>query len=166
MRVIGVRRRAQETPPELDWLGTPADLDRLLGESDFVLIACDLNEATRGLIDAARLARMKPTGVLINIARGAIVDERALYDALREKRIGGAVIDVWYDYVRAGAPEPWPSSFPFQDLDNVILSAHESGWTEAQTLRRWRFVAANLRRMAEGAPLQNVVFVGTRAAGE
>lgn len=164
MRAIGVRRRAQEVPPELDWLGTTEDLDRLLAESDFVLIACDLNEATRGLIDEARLARMKPTGVLINIARGAIVDEAALFHALQEKRIGGAVIDVWYNYKRPGEPDPWPSDFPFQDLDNVILSAHESGWTEAQILRRWRFVAENLRRMAEGAPLENIVFVGALVA--
>ena len=165
MCAIGVRRRAQETPPELDWLGTTEDLDRLLGESDFVLIACDLNDATRGMIDEGRLACMKPTGVLINIARGAIVDESALFEALKEKRIGGAVIDVWYNYKRPDEPEPWPANFPFQDLDNVILSAHESGWTEAQIQRRWRFVAENLRRMADGKPLENIVFVGTLPTG-
>ncbi len=89
MRVVGVRRRQQPTPALLDWLGTTDRLDELLAESDFVVIACDLNDATRGMIDEGRFTKMKPTGVLINVSRGAVVNEGALFQALEQKRIGG-----------------------------------------------------------------------------
>lgn len=159
MRCIGIRRSAQPCPPELDWLGQSDRLDELLAESDFVLIACDMNDETIGLINADRLSAMKSTGVLINVARGKIVDEDALYDALASKRIGGAIIDTWYNY---GA-DAWPSNHPFQDLDNVLLSAHRSAVTEEMHERRWRFVAENCARVGRGDAPQNVVFVGTGA---
>jgi phosphoglycerate dehydrogenase-like enzyme len=162
MRVIGVRRREQETPALLDWLGTGDRLGELLAESDFVVIACDLNETTRGMIDESQLEKMKPTGVIINVSRGAVIDEADLFHALQQKRIGGAVIDVWYNYRKSDEPEPWPANFPFQDLDNTILSAHECGWTEEQVARRWSFVAENLQRAIKGAALENIVFEGTQ----
>lgn len=161
MRCIGIRRSAQPCPPELDWLGRIDRLDELLGESDFVLIACDMNEETRGMMDAGRLAAMKPSGVLINVARGGIVDEGALWDALSNRRIGGAVLDVWWNYNQAGQPEVWPSNRPFQELDNVILSAHQSAVTEEMHERRWRFVAGNCARIGRGEPPLNLVFTGT-----
>ena len=164
MHTIGVRRSAAPCPPELDRLGRTEDLDALLAESDFVLVACDLNDETRGLIDAARLARMKPTGVLINVARGRVVEEDALYDALAERRIGGAVIDVWYNYPSPGEPEPWPANRPFHDLPNTILTPHRSAVTREMHERRWRFVAAQLARLDAGEAPQNVVFVGTGGA--
>jgi phosphoglycerate dehydrogenase-like enzyme len=94
--VVGVRRSQPPCPPELAWFGTPERLDELMAVSDFVVIACDLNAETRGLIDARRLGLMKPTAVIINVARGKVIDEAALYAALKARRIGGAVIDVWY----------------------------------------------------------------------
>lgn len=160
MRCLGTRRQADITPPELDWLGTTDDLPRLLAESDFLLIACDLNKATRGLIDAAALASMKPDSVVINVARGGIINETALFEALRERRIGGAVIDVWYNYPKPDEVEPWPANLPFHELDNVILSAHECAWTHELIERRWDFVATNLERVAAGEPPHNIVFHG------
>lgn len=162
MRTIGIRRSVMPTPAELDWLGTNRDLDQLLTESDFVVITCDLNAETRGMIGERQLRLMKPDAVLINIARGAIIEENALYEALRVKRIGGAVIDVWYNYLQQGEAEPWPCNLPFQDLDNIIVSAHESGWTREQVRRRWEFVAANLHRVTVGETPKNIVFVGTQ----
>jgi phosphoglycerate dehydrogenase-like enzyme len=161
MRCIGVRRSAAPCPPELDWLGRTDRLDALMAESDFVLIACDLNDETLGLIDAGRLAAMKPTGVLINVARGRIVDEDALWDALSNRRIGGAILDVWYNYNEPGKPEVWPANRPFETLDNVLLSAHQSAVTEEMHARRWRFVAENCARVGRGEPPENVVFTGT-----
>jgi phosphoglycerate dehydrogenase-like enzyme len=161
IKVVAIRRTQPPCPPELEWLGTMDRLDELLAVSDFVLVACDLNAETRGLIDAARLARMKPGAVIINVARGRIIDEAALFAALDERRIGGAVIDVWYNYNQPGKPEVWPSDFPFQELDNVICSAHECGWTEEQIGRRWDFVAANLRRVMQGEAPENLLYVGT-----
>lgn len=162
MRVIGVRRRKQPTPTLLDWLGTTDRLDDLLAESDFVVIACDLNDATRGMIDKHRFERMKPTGVIINVSRGAVINEVDLFHALEQRRIGGAVIDVWYNYLKPNEPEPWPANFPFEKLDNVILSAHECGWTKEQVARRWSFVARNLERAVRGEALENIVFEGTQ----
>ncbi len=160
MRAIGIRRSAMPCPEELDWLGGPHDLHRLMGEADFVVVACDLNDGTRGMIDAAALAAMKPAGVLINVARGAVVDEEALWQALSETRIGGAVIDVWWNYRQGDGPEPWPANRPFETLGNVILSAHESANTPEMLERRWDFVAANIGRVARGEPPENVVFTG------
>jgi phosphoglycerate dehydrogenase-like enzyme len=161
MRCIGIRRSAASCPPELDWLGQPDRLDDLMAESDFVLVACDMNDETLGLVDAGRLAAMKPTGVLINVARGRIVDEDALWQALSARRIGGAVLDVWYNYNQPGKPEVRPSNHPFETLDNVILSAHQSAVTEEMHERRWRFVAENCARIGRGEPPENVVFTGT-----
>jgi phosphoglycerate dehydrogenase-like enzyme len=161
MRCIGIRRSARPCPPELDWLGQPDRLDDLLAESDFVLIACDMNDDTRGMIDAARLAAMKPTGVLINVARGRIVDEDALWDALSGGRIGGAILDVWYNYNQPGQPEVHPANHPFETLPNVLLSAHQSAVTEEMHERRWRFVAENCARIGRGEPPLNLVFTGT-----
>ena len=162
MRVIGVRRSAQPTPENLDWLGTTDRLDDLLGESDFVVIACDLNDETRDMINADRLGKMKSDGVIINVSRGAVIEEKALYEALSEKRIGGAVIDVWYNYMKPGEPEPWPANYPFEKLDNLIASAHECGWTLEQVARRWDFVVSNIERAVRGEELKNVVFTGTQ----
>ncbi|MEM1200985.1 MAG: 2-hydroxyacid dehydrogenase [Pseudomonadota bacterium] len=162
MRVIGVRRSTQPTPENLDWLGTTDRLDDLLAESDFVVIACDLNDETRNLINADRFSKMKPDGVIINVSRGAVVEEKALYEALSEKRIGGGVIDVWYNYMKPDEPEPWPTNYPFEKLDNLIASAHECGWTLEQVARRWAFVVSNIERAMRGEELKNVVFTGTQ----
>jgi len=162
MRTIGVARRPRETPAPLDWLGTMADLDRLLAESDFILIACPQTEETLGMIGEAQLAKMKPDGVIMNVARGPIIQEEALYNALKEKRIGGAMIDVWYTYPADGDPAPvWPSRFPFQELENVRMTPHNSGWTESLIQRRWQSVADNLNRLSRGEKLNNLVFEGT-----
>lgn len=162
MNVVGVGRRPKAMPPELDWYTTVDEgLDRLLATSDYVLVACPLTEATRGLIDAGRLAQMKPSGVIINVARGAVIDEDALYEALRNRRIGGAVIDVWYRYPSAKDPSPRPGNRPFHQLDNIIMTPHNSGWTQEQIDRRWVFVCQNLDRLARGEALENVVFEGT-----
>lgn len=162
MKVVGIRRSQPPCPPELDWLGTLDRLDELLAVSDFVVIACDLNDQTRGLIDAERLVKMKPTGVIINVARGKVIDEGALYGALSERQIGGAVIDVWYNYNELGKPEVWPTSYPFQELDNIICSAHECGWTEEQIDRRWDVVVENIRLVLRDEAPRNLIFTGTQ----
>lgn len=160
LRLIACAQRPRSTPAPLEWLGTVRDdLDRLLAECDYLVVACPLGEATRGLIDRATLARMKPTSVLVNVARGPVVDEAALYEALRERRIAGALIDVWYRYpFEPGHDESVrPSRHPFHELDNVLMTPHCSGWTLGTLDRRWRFVAANLDRYARGEPMANPV---------
>jgi phosphoglycerate dehydrogenase-like enzyme len=132
-------------------------LDALLAQSDFILLAIPLESSTTGLIDRERLGKMKPAAFIINVARGALVDEKALYEACRDRRIGGAAIDTWYRYPAPGETRGAPSSLPFRDLDNVIMTPHGSGWTDSLRPRRCRLIAQNLDRVARGEPLVNVV---------
>lgn len=132
-------------------------LDTLLANSDFVLLALPLTDGTNGIIGSRQLATMKPTGVIINVARGALIEEAALYSALRERRIGGAIIDTWYQYPTADSKTCQPSRFAFHDLDNVIMTPHASAWTDELICRRNRVIAGNLDRLARREPLINVV---------
>ncbi len=158
MRVIATANRARETTPApLDWLGTAADRERLYAESDYLVLCCPLTEATRGIIDRAALQAMKSSAVLINVARAEIAVEEDLYVALRDKVIAGAALDVWYADPTPQNPSPAPSRFPFQDLDNVIMTPHCAGWTAAQDARRWVTIADNLDRFDRGDALRNVV---------
>jgi len=148
-------------PSELtDWVAPMSALEARLPECDFIVIACPLNAATRGLIDRRRLGLMKRSAVLINVARGEVVAEDALYEALRDRIIAGAVIDTWYVYPAAGEPDPYPSRRPFHELPNVIMTPHASGWTDKLLDRRWRVMADNLERLAAGQELRNVVHRG------
>jgi phosphoglycerate dehydrogenase-like enzyme len=135
-----------------------ADLKALLAPADYVMVSCPLNEKTAGLIGKAELAAMKPTGVLINAARAGIVDEQALYDALLNRRIGGAVLDVWYRTPIGSDDNPLPADLPFLDLPNAVCTPHSSAWTAALPGRRFRFIAANIRRMLAGEKMLNVVW--------
>lgn len=162
MSVIAVSRTVSPAP-ELAWFGEMDDLDRLLGESDVVVMTLPLADETRGLIDARRVALMKREAFLINVGRGPVIDEACLYEALSEQRIVGAAIDVWYQYPRDGERPRWPSRFPLEKLDNIIMTPHTSGGTSATRQRRWSFVAANLDRFARGRTLENFCFEGTAA---
>ena len=156
MRVGAVTRTPR--PSELlDWVAPMAELDARLPECDFVLLCCPLNETTRGLIDRRRLALMKPSSVLINVARGEVADEDALYEALLDKTIAGAILDVWYVYPSAGNREPLPAYRPFHELANVIMSPHASGCTDRLLDRRWQVMTENLERFAAGRELRNQV---------
>jgi phosphoglycerate dehydrogenase-like enzyme len=164
MRIIAIRRSQQDAVAPLDWIGTADQLDKLLSESDFVVVACDMNEETIGMIDAPQIAKMKPSGIIINVARGRIIAEEPLYNALKNKKIGGAVLDVWYNYIGNDQEEVSPSNCPFEQLDNVILSAHESASAPEQVERRWKFVAENICRVTDGETAKNIVFVGREEA--
>jgi phosphoglycerate dehydrogenase-like enzyme len=100
---------------------------------------------------------MKPTAVLVNVARAEIVDEAALYQALRRGTLGGAILDVWYRYP-TGAGPTLPSRLPFHELGNVLMTPHVSGWTEGMLVARAEVIAENIRRVARGeAPLNLVL---------
>lgn len=142
-----------------DWGGGPDDLNEMLRASDIVVVCCPLNEQTRGLLDRRRLALLKPTAYLINVARAEIIEEEALYQALASNSISGAALDVWYRYPSTQAERLLPSSLPFHELENVLMTPHLSAWTEAMIERRWRVIAGNLDALAEGNPLRNLVWV-------
>lgn len=140
----------------LDWVGTTDNLDRLMRESDVVVVSAPLNARTEGMIGAHQLELLGPEGVLINVGRGPLVAERALYDALAGGVIKGAAIDVWYHY-----PTPdgrgAPSQLPFGELPNILMTPHSSGVTSDTFAGRVDDVAANIVRLVNGEPLRNLV---------
>ena len=169
-RVVAIRRTAESVPaavPEtgpqagpgsgaeadrivLDRLLRPDQLPELLAASDFVVLAAPLTPDTESMIDEPALAAMKRDAWLINVARGRLVDDRALIRALDGKKIGGAVLDAFRD-------EPLAPSSPYYDLPNVILTPHTS-WSSGRVLdRSVDLFADNLRRYAAGQELLNVV---------
>jgi phosphoglycerate dehydrogenase-like enzyme len=156
MTVAAIASRPREAEPPVAWIGGPERLAELAAESDYIVIACPLTEATRGLLDSRILAALRTSSVLINVARGDIVDEEALFDALRQQRIACAVLDAWYRYPAPGEDVP-PARHPFETLPNVRCTAHISAWTHQLFERRYAVIGENIRRFAAGEPLQNVV---------
>jgi phosphoglycerate dehydrogenase-like enzyme len=140
----------------LAWAGSTSELDRLLTECEVAVVSAPLNEYTEGMIGAEQLQALGPDGVLINVGRGPLVQEQALYDALAGGVIRAAAIDVWYRYP-AGDGVSAPSDLPFSELPNVLMTPHSSGVTRDTFIGRVDDVAANIGRLQRGEPLQNVV---------
>ncbi|MGP4016207.1 2-hydroxyacid dehydrogenase [Saccharopolyspora sp. 5N708] len=163
-RGVAVTRRGQVDPTAgLSWAATNDELHALLAESDVVVVSAPLSAETTGLIGATELARMGPEAVLINVGRGPLIDEAALYHALRDGVIGAAAIDVWYRYPNGGNSAA-PSRFPFHELENVLMTPHSSGIARQTFTRRVADIAANIRRFAAGEPVRNVVDRSRRLA--
>ena len=134
----------------IEFAGKSADLDQVLAESDFVSLHLHLNEHTRHMIDDRRLRLMKPAACLINVARGALVDEKALFEALKEGRLAGAGLDVF-------GKEPLDPDHPLLKLPNVVATPHVSGTTDGTSRRRAACAAGNVDRIAAGLdPLYRV----------
>ncbi len=170
-RVVAIRRRTEAgsgvaagpgTDPEaelddrplgevmLDRVLGPESLPELLADADFIVLAAPLTPETEGMINAETLSHVKPGAWLINVARGRLVDERALLRALREGPLGGAVLDAFRE-------EPLPPGSPFYDLPNVIVTPHTS-WSSGRVLdRSVGLFCDNLARYRLGEPLLNVV---------
>src|SRR5205807_223308 len=140
-RVLAANRSPVADPALAEAVFPLAELDRMLPLCDTVLISCGLAPETKGLIDARRLALMKPGALLINIARAAIVDEDALYAALKDGHLGGAALDVWWQYPTPAEPERRPSRRPFHEPPNVLTTPHSSSSTDAPADRRRSVVA-------------------------
>jgi len=147
MRVIGISRTARRVPGVERVYRTRA-LATALARADFVVLPVPLSAATRGLIGAPALAAMKPSAWLINLARGPIVEEAALLDALRARRIGGAILDVF-------DTEPLPPDHPLWAQDNVVVTPHISGPSTTREIAP--IFADNLRRYLAGRPLRHLV---------
>ncbi|HEX6530072.1 MAG TPA: NAD(P)-dependent oxidoreductase [Burkholderiales bacterium] len=146
MKVLGHQRRLDRLPAEAQ----PSSLENLLRESDFVVLACPLTAETKHLVNAKTLSRMKTTAWLINVGRGPVVQEEALLAALREKRIAGAMLDV-YEHYRL---EP---GHPLRALDNVILTPHLAAVTQESRARASIAAADEMLRMLRGERPRNLV---------
>jgi phosphoglycerate dehydrogenase-like enzyme len=157
MAIWAMRQKAtREDAHGLAFLGGPEALDEILKRADYLAITLPLTEATRGLLGARELELMKPTALLVNVARALIVDEDALYGALRRGAIAGAALDVWYRYPTGGEPT-FPTRHPIHELPNVLVTPHVSGWTEGTMEGRAMLVAENIGRVARGEPVANLI---------
>src|SRR2546430_3253385 len=149
MRVTGMRR-SDAPMPDVDKIFDRPELHAMLREADFLVLAAPHTPETEGIIGQAELAVMKPSAVLINIGRGALVDEDALIRALQQKRLAGAALDVLRE-------EPPPQDSPLWDMPNVIISPHSASTVTQQNARITEIFCDNLRRYLSGQPLRNVL---------
>ena len=161
--VIGLNRTLRERPPFVDELYPLDHLSLVLPRCDFVAVCVAQAPETTGLIGAVALRQMKRDAVIVNVARGPVIEEQALYEALRDRTIGGAVIDAWYQYPYEGDFQARPSRFPFHELPNVLMTPHSAIWTNGMIERRWSVIAQNIEAAATGrwGALQHVVRSGT-----
>jgi phosphoglycerate dehydrogenase-like enzyme len=144
------------TAEGLTWADDTCQLRQLMIESDVVVVSAPLTEQTVGMIGTHELAALGPSGVLINVGRGPLVVESALYEALSTRTIAGAAIDVWYHYPESDGFGK-PSEFAFHELPNVLMTPHSSGVTHDTFAGRVEDIAANISRLHRGEPLRNVV---------
>lgn len=157
MVVWAIRRDATRPGTDgLAFLGGPDALDEVLKRADYLVLTLPLTAATRGLLGEREFQLMKPTAVLINVARAEIVEEEALYRALAQKTIAGAVLDVWYRYPADAGPT-FPARQAFHELPNVLMTPHVSGWTEGTLEARSKLIAENIHRVARGEPPLNLI---------
>lgn len=150
LKVIGIRRSPMKPGDPVDELHPPQKLAALLPRADWLIIASPLTAETRGLIDAGMLARLPKGACIINIARGEIIDETAMIAALRERRLGGAYLDVF-------EKEPLPAESPLWDLPNVLVTPHNSAAAAGNEERVYRMFLDNLECWHHGKPLRNTV---------
>lgn len=150
MRILAVDPTQTEKPDYVESLWKPDRLHEMLRQSDFVAICCPLTPETAGMMRAPEFGSMKPTAFLINIARGKIVDQAALIEALQTEAIAGAGLD-------AMDPEPLPPDSPLWEMENVIITPHHAGKSPKHRRRVFELFCENLRRFVAGEPLLNVV---------
>ncbi|UVK47487.1 hydroxyacid dehydrogenase [Mesorhizobium sp. AR07] len=124
LKVVATTRSMQPAPDKVGFLS----IDALVEQSDIIVLCCPLTPETRGLINRERIARMKPHALLINVSRGPVIDDDALIEALRKRRIGGAALDVF-------STQPLPPNHPYFSFDNVVITPHMAGITEESMMR-------------------------------
>jgi phosphoglycerate dehydrogenase-like enzyme len=150
MRVIAVREHPEKGSDGADAVFGPAQINEVFRQADYVVLAAPVTESTKAIANAERLALMKSGACLINVGRGPLVDEPALAAALREKKIGGAALDVF-------PKEPLAVDSPLWDLPNLLITPHTAALTEKLWERHYALFSENLRRYLKGLPLLAVV---------
>jgi phosphoglycerate dehydrogenase-like enzyme len=163
MSVCGIRRHAERGVEQDDMRAVPifppSALNELLPDSDVLIVALPLTSETQGLIGKKELDLLPPEAILVNVGRGPIVDEEALFTCLQERQFLGAGIDVWYNYPKGSEDRlsTPPSRFPFNTLDNVVMSPHRGGFLSAAEANRAVELATMLRAAAEGRAIPGEV---------
>jgi phosphoglycerate dehydrogenase-like enzyme len=150
MRVIAARENPEKGTDGADVVFGPAQVGEVFKQADYVVLAAPTTANTKSIASAERIALMKPEACLINVGRGTLVDEDALAEALRQKKIGGAALDVF-------DKEPLPAESALWDVPNLLITPHTAGLTDRQWDRHYDFFSENLRRYVKGEPLLAVV---------
>lgn len=153
-RIYAVNRDGRTDEP-VEFAGTMADLDQVLAAADMLLVSLPLTLSTRGLLGKREFSLMKPTGILVNVARGAIVDQAALYEHLRANPQFSAGIDTWWEEPAGDAP--FHTDYPFFELPNVLGSPHNSSIVSGTMLAAAQIAARNVSRYLRNDPLAGVV---------
>ncbi|MCW5237834.1 2-hydroxyacid dehydrogenase [Verminephrobacter eiseniae] len=157
MRVT-VANRSHVHDQRADQVFTLEQLPAFMASADAIVVSLPLTQQTTGLVGAQALAAMRPEALILNVGRGPVIDEQALFDALSRRRIGGAIIDTWYRYPDAHQPECKPAHLDFESLPNLLMTPHMSGWTAGTVRRRQETMADNIRRWMDGAEPINLVW--------
>jgi len=150
MRVIAVREHPEKGSEGADAVFGPAQIDEVFRHADYVVLAAPITASTKAIVNADRMALMKPDACLINVGRGALLDEAALTTALREKNIGGAALDVF-------PKEPLAPDSPLWEVPNLLITPHTAALTDKLWERHYALFSENLRRYLAGQPLLAVV---------
>lgn len=150
MKVVAADIRDMERPDFVDQLWNIQDIDRVLEQSDYLVLVAPLTSKTRGMIGARELSKMKPTACLINIGRGALVDEPALINALKTGVIAGAGLDVFIN-------EPLPPDSELWDMENVVMTPHIGGLSPESRAFSFEIFLENFKKFVAGEPLRNVI---------
>ncbi|MBF96830.1 MAG: Glycerate dehydrogenase [Alphaproteobacteria bacterium MarineAlpha9_Bin4] len=133
-----------------------SDLNKYINELDYIILCCPLNKSTQNLINEDNLKLMKKNSVIINIARGDIINEKDFYEALKNNIIGGGIIDTWYRYpLNKNKLKFKPSKYNFHTLKNVIMTPHISAWSKAMIIRRSKIIKKNIENLYYGKRLLN-----------
>lgn len=154
---VHVANRSAVQHPLVDKSWTLDALEDFMASADVVVVSLPLTENTQGLVNSKSLKSMRSNAVLINVGRGAVIDEQALFEVLKAGQIGGAIIDTWYQYPTPTMAECAPSKYDFASLDNVLMTPHMSGWTAGTVKRRQETLADNIARLSQGQSLVNVL---------
>ncbi|CAH1672368.1 Phosphoglycerate dehydrogenase-like enzyme [Chelatococcus asaccharovorans] len=163
MKVHVANRSPVPASERVDRSFTLDQLDEFWGSADFIVVSVPLTAETTGIVGKEAFDAMRPFAVVFNVGRGPTIDETALYAALRDNKIAGAVIDTWYVYPSPDKPDVLPSILPFHELPNVVMTPHMSGWTSGTIRRRQKTIADNVLSRAAGRPCTNVVREGGSA---
>jgi phosphoglycerate dehydrogenase-like enzyme len=150
MKILAIRENPAKGLEAADAVYSSSQIDEVLPQADYVLLCTPVTPATTGIMNAARLSKMKFDAYLINVARGPLIDEAALFDALQHRRIAGAALDVFND-------EPLPANSPFWSLDNILITPHTAAVTDRLWERHYRLIVDNMKRFLAGQRLLNEV---------
>ena len=161
MNYIAIKRTKECDDPEIE-IFTPEEKLTAIKKMDIIINTLPLTKKTINFLDSVEFEAMKPTVIIVNVGRGVTINESALYTALKEKRIRGAAIDVWYNYPKSRSPEKqeplpcYPSKFPFHELKNVIMTAHRA-WQTDVLMRDFKPFLENINRFIGGEDPLNIV---------